>query len=370
MLNVLFIKNLQRILSRIYGFIPFSLTPKYAFPPLHAYFEVTYRCNLRCEMCHFLQIIEDTEENRGYRNEMPAEEIKKAVLSLPRYAVITYTGGEVFMKNDFLDVLEFTAARNKTHVITNGTVLTPHIVEKLMRIRSRSLLGPGLFFMGVSLEGGEEQHDRIAAVPGSFRKTTRGLEALIEKRKEAGGRYPLVHLTCVISRSNIDDLNPLYEYANAVGVDVCNFVLKNPATYWHVENYDQAEHLARPQPPAEEIDPGALRKCLDGLLRKSASCKTQLRFSPNGITPDEIVRYYSNQSSYKDYRCYAAWSKVGISAYGDVFSCPHYRSATLRGNGEAFPWNVKGYREFRSLLKKNKIFPGCLGCCQSEYVGS
>ena len=32
---------------------------------------------------------------------------------------------------------------------------------------------------------------------------------------------------------------------------------------------------------------------------------------------------------------------------------------------------IEGVRkaQFRTLLKKEKIFPGCLGCCQSEYVG-
>ena len=35
---------------------------------------------------------------------------------------------------------------------------------------------------------------------------------------------------------------------------------------------------------------------------------------PNDITLDEIVRYYSNQSDYRNYRCFSPWAKVGVSA--------------------------------------------------------
>ena len=105
------------------------------------------------------------------------------------------------------------------------------------------------------MEGLEEFHDHCTQVPGSFRKTTKGLERFIEKRRKIGGPYPMVHLTCVISRHNICDLEYLYDYANDLGVDVYNLVLSNPATYWHGKDYDQTEHLHKPVLPVETIDP-------------------------------------------------------------------------------------------------------------------
>ncbi|MFQ5715588.1 MAG: radical SAM protein [Nitrospinales bacterium] len=336
-------------------------------PPLQVYFEVTYRCNLRCDMCHFLEIIEDTETHRSYKRELSAEEVNQVISKLPRHAVITFTGGEAFMKNDFAQILDFAVSRNKVHIITNGVPLAEPVVEKLLARRSRSLFGPGLFFMGVSLEGREELHDRITAVPGSFRKTTEGLERLLKKRR--GRRYPQVHLTCVIKAANAGDLGFLYDYANELGVDICNFVLNNPATYWHGKGYDQTAHLQTAAAPVETIAPEVLEEQLDLLEQKSKRFKTRLRFSPNYITKEEIVRYYSNQSSYQDYRCYAPWSKVGVSAYGDVFSCPHYRLGNVRDHGNALGWNAEASRKFRQRVKAERIFPGCLGCCQSEYVG-
>jgi len=84
---------------------------------------------------------------------------------------------------------------------------------------------------------------------------------------------------------------------------------------------------------------------------------------------EEIVRYYCNQSTYRDYRCFVPWSKVAVTAYGDVFSCPHYRLGSVDATGGLLPWNGQGAAKFRKMLKEETIFPGCLGCCQSEYIG-
>ena len=359
-------KFLQKILPRLYSLLPFYLAPRFALPPVQAFFEVTYRCNLRCDMCHYLEIIEETESNKTYKNEMSAEEVKKAISKLPRFSLITFTGGEAFMKSDFMEILEFATRRHKVHIITNGTTLSDKVVEDLMRLRLKSFWGTGLFYMGVSLEGGEALHDGITTIPGSFKKTTQGLERLVARRKDLKSKYPLLHLTCVISRGNVGELVPLYEYADRLGIDVANYVLNSPATYWHGKNYDQDDHLEQPTAPVEEISPEYLRDELELLQDKSKCHKTQLRFSPNYITVDEIVRYYSNKSSYKNYRCYIPWTKVAISAYGDVFSCPHYRVGNVNDSSDA--WESDRIKGFREKLKEEGIFPGCLGCCQSEYI--
>lgn len=353
----------------MYSLVPFYLKPEVSLPPFQAFFEVTYRCNLRCDMCHFLEIIEETETKKTYKNELTSAQVKKVIDALPRFTVITFTGGEAFMKSDFLEILEYATSRNKVHVITNGTLLSEQLVEKLLSMRLRSILGSGLFYLGVSMEGHEDLHDRITTVPGSFRKTTEGLERLMRRRQEMGYKYPMVHLTCVINRDNVMDLAPLYDYANDLGVNICNFVLCNPATYWHGKDYDQDDLLMSPTKPVEQIPAEILSEELARLEDRSRTFKTKLRFSPNYITTDEIVRYYSNQSSYRDYRCYIPWSKVALSAYGDVFSCPHYRLGHFDEENNSLPWDGDRAKSFRTLLKQEKIFPGCLGCCQSEYVG-
>ena len=59
---------------------------------------------------------------------------------------------------------------------------------------------------------------------------------------------------------------------------------------------------------------------------------------------------------------------MAFSAYGDTFSCPHYRVGDV--SRDSLGWQSERIRGFREKLKAEGIFPGCLGCCQSEYVGS
>ena len=274
------------------------------------------------------------------------------------------------MKADFMNILQYAVKSHKVHIITNGIFLSENIVKQLVDLRVRSLFSSGLLYMGVSLEGREEFHDKVTVVPGSYKKTRAGLERLVAQRKQFGGKYPLIHLTCVISSGNVMDLVPLYDYAEELEINVCNFVLQNPATYWHAKDYNQDDHLLKNTPPIDEIDPEILKDQLDLLLVREKTYSSQLRFSPNYITPEEIIRYYSNKSSYRDYRCYTPWTKMAFSAYGDVFSCPHYRLGGLDNESGISPWNAERSRKFRERIKSEKIFPGCLGCCQSEYIGS
>ena len=55
------------------------------------------------------------------------------------------------------------------------------------------------------------------------------------------------------------DLVPLYDYAEELEINVCNFVLQNPATYWHAKDYNQDDHLLKNTPPIDEIDPEILK---------------------------------------------------------------------------------------------------------------
>ena len=139
-----------------------------------------------------------------------------------------------------------------------------------MRLRLKSVWGYGLFYMGVSIEGNEKLHDAITTIPGSFNKTTQGLQRLVSRKKELKSKFPLIHLTCVINRGNVMDLVPLYEYANKHEVNVCNFVVSSPATYWHGKDYDQDHHLEKPTEKVEEIDSETLRGQLTQLEKLSS----------------------------------------------------------------------------------------------------
>jgi radical SAM protein with 4Fe4S-binding SPASM domain len=89
---------------------------------------------------------------------------------------LLYTGGEILLRRDFLDI--YTYARRKGLLVTlftNGTLLTPKIVDRLAHGRP--------FSIEITLYGRtKETYERITRIPGSFEKCLRGIDLLIQHK--------------------------------------------------------------------------------------------------------------------------------------------------------------------------------------------
>lgn len=138
---------------------------------------VTNRCNLRCKHCY-------QEDYNG--DELTLDEIKKVIAEyvelLKTYAEkkgiefirghINVTGGEPFVREDFLKILE-EFSKNKKYfsygILTNGTFITDEIAKKLVELN--------VSHVQVSMEGDKPTHDSIRGT-GSFDKTMSALKIL------------------------------------------------------------------------------------------------------------------------------------------------------------------------------------------------
>ena len=97
--------------------------------PVLATFQVNLRCNSACGYC-------DLPLNVG-RYEMTREEIQEVFSSLYRDGVrfVLVQGGEPLLRRDLPEILEDLSALGfQLTLITNGTKLTAHLVERLGRL--------------------------------------------------------------------------------------------------------------------------------------------------------------------------------------------------------------------------------------------
>ena len=76
--------------------------------PIAVHLDVTYRCNERCVHCYL------DHDDHG---EMTTAEIKDTLDQLADAGVffLTFSGGEVFLRRDFFEILEFCAASHVQH---------------------------------------------------------------------------------------------------------------------------------------------------------------------------------------------------------------------------------------------------------------
>ncbi len=142
--------------------------------PLLMQWHITDRCNGRCAHCY---------QNAEPMVELPWESLLcileqfKAVRTVtgepPCRRHITLTGGEPFLRQDIFDLLAVFHAQKQVFsyaLLTNGSLLDSRSIQRLRKLEPR--------FVQLSLDGGEETHDRIRG-PGNFRRTIEAAEKLV-----------------------------------------------------------------------------------------------------------------------------------------------------------------------------------------------
>lgn len=341
--------------EKLYAAIPqqFRFLKGRALPPLQVVFELTYRCNLTCEFC-YQRREEDLLGVKYSRNELTTDEIKSIVDQTAPWTLIIFSGGEVFIRKDALEILSYAAKKRRCHIVTNATYITPEIAERLVDM--------GLTSVGISIEGREEIHDKIRGRK-TFAKATAAARMLVEYRKKRGKRFPLVNLKTTITEGNVDHLAELVNLTEELGADYCSFQIMNTSVMISgMYLYDTLEPYRQSPPPIANFPLNVLQEQLRLVGERAAKSGATVRFSP-GLTAAQIQSHYANEVSMHDYTCAAPWTGMNISPQGEVFPCFNYRIGNLRQNRLMELWNGERYRKFRRTLMVKGQFAGCQGCC-------
>lgn len=345
-----------------------------AFKPLHLSIEVTYRCNLRCNFCQYLDIIEGTAEHIGPNNEFSFEQICASIDQFPRGRLITFSGGETLMRKDFPDILAHACRHHRTHIVTNGVLIRESIARRYIELAPRYPWGKGLVLLGISLEGNAEVHDRIVGRPGSWRRTVDAIESLVRLRRDAGKRYPKMGLMIVVTRETAGGLEEFLRLAHGLDMDLINLITEHTIVPHSGTLVSQPaeDRIHVPQPKPEGVDPEALRDELTAVYALAQELGIEIKTTPSGLPIAEFVRHYSDDRSLSgdDYICGAAWSRICIGADGRYTpSCPYLRFGDVTTDSIATIWNGPELRDFRQRVAKDRVFAGCSGCCNLHYTG-
>lgn len=172
-------------------------------PPLlrDAKIKLTSRCNLRCVMCKYWQ----TEREDTLTSERWCSVFGElADLGCRK---IHFSGGEVFLRGDFLDLAEAAIARGlKVNVTTNGTLID--------RAAARRLTAIGVNRVSISLDGPSARtHDAIRGQAQAFRRSVRTI-----RRLRAHG-LARVRINFVVMRENYRRLPAMVRLAGELGAE-------------------------------------------------------------------------------------------------------------------------------------------------------
>lgn len=149
--------------------------------PIHLTFFVTRRCNSKCPFCFYLK---STDHAVDKSEELSFDEIHRISLSLGNLLWLAFSGGEIFLRDDLVEISKVFYKNNKPSIMlypTNGLLpeLIKYRTEQILKHCKKSVIAVKL-----SVDGLNGAHDALRNTPGSFDKTMQTyhiFEELLEK---------------------------------------------------------------------------------------------------------------------------------------------------------------------------------------------
>jgi AdoMet-dependent heme synthase len=292
--------------------------------PMSVHFDVTYRCNERCVHCYL------DHDDHG---EMTTAEIKRVLDELAEAGTffLTFSGGEVLMRADFFDLLEYARflmfnVRIKTNAVMIG------------RLEARRMLELGVDQIQVSIYSHRaEVHDGITKHPGSLRRSVNAIRLLTEQ----GLRVVIAN---VLMTTNVRDSDGVQALACELGVAYSLDPTITP-------KMDGDTSILKLRIPEAELGRVFHNESLVGNVEE---------FCARPPLPDEDVM--------EGYPCSAGHTLAYISPYGDVFPCVQFPlpSGNVRRQKFIDIWNhSSALNDVRSIRAKD--LPVCSSC---SHVGT
>lgn len=359
------LSNMYEAATRLYSTVPYRfLKNGYSFPAWHYYMEVTRRCNLRCRMCQYIEWLENVPIKQQMEGELSTDEWLNVIDQIQSWSLITFTGGEVYVRKDFPEILEAASRKARTHFISNTTMMPEDRAEQVVGLAPKRMGGIGFNFAGTSIEGPGDRHDEIRKMRGAWDRSMSGIRALRKYRDASGKQCPMIHVTTVLQQANVDVLHLMPKMMADVGVDVLNLVTEtrmhelpelgdvDPQVY-------NLEDLTWPK-----IDRRQLTEALDKTEAEAKRWGVELRLPR--LPRNELIDYYDQGIDLKNYECRNAWNTLFIGRQGNVYPCWIRKIGNVREHTIKEIWNNAVAREFRQTCQK-KLFAPCPGCCFLEH---
>ena len=197
---------------------------------------MTRRCNLRCVHCYA-----QAQDNTEGKDAISTAQGKAIIDDLASYGapVMLFSGGEPLVREDLAELASHATAKGMRAVVsTNGTLIS--------KAKARELKAVGLSYVGISMDGGEEVHDRFRGIPGSFRRALEGIANCQAEGLKVGLRF-------TINRRNAAEVPKIFKLLHELEIP--------RACFYHLVYSGRGSELM-----AEDLDHAETRAMVDQII--------------------------------------------------------------------------------------------------------
>ena len=199
---------------------------------------MTRRCNLKCVHCYA------RSEDISYDNELNHKQSLAMIDDLAEFGVpvLLFSGGEPLVHPRLVEYAQYAVNKGMRAVIsTNGTLITEEKAKALKEI--------GLSYVGISLDGLEETHDKFRGVKGSYKKAMKAIEYCQKAGIKVGLRF-------TINKRNVKDIPGIFDLLEEKNIP--------RACFYHLVYSGRGSEIAK-----EDLSHEETRKVLDLIMERT-----------------------------------------------------------------------------------------------------
>jgi heme d1 biosynthesis radical SAM protein NirJ len=180
---------------------PTPIGPKRNPPGPVVIWNLIRRCNLTCKHCYSISA------DRDFPGELSTAEVFAVMDDLKAFGVpvLILSGGEPLLRGDIFEVSR--RAREMGFYVglsTNGTLIDEHNIERITTV--------GYDYVGISIDGLRETHDRFRRLAGAFDASMKGIRLCHAHGIKVGMRFTM-------TQDNAHELPQLLTLMEGEGID-------------------------------------------------------------------------------------------------------------------------------------------------------
>ena len=193
-------------------------------------YNCTGRCNLACLHCY------SSSQSNRFDDELDTSRAKRFLYQLidVNCPVVLFSGGEPLLRRDIFELLEEAKQLGlRTVLSTNGTLIDSAVADRLAEV--------GVGYVGISIDGRQQFHDRFRQVKGSFKSAVAGIHNCQKAGIKTGLRF-------TITKANAGQIPAVFDIAASLNIRrLCFYHLIRSGRAKEIEpqilNAEQTRHV-------------------------------------------------------------------------------------------------------------------------------
>lgn len=322
-------------------------------------FEITDKCNLRCNMCW---------SGNWKHQDMSLEQVKSILKSFKKNfngTKVVFTSREPLLYVNFIEVLEFSKKLDlDIELLTNGILIDESIANSIIEHKISSLC--------ISLHGEPDVHDSIVRKQGATVETIQGLKQLSCKKNNLNSILPSVSIVTVVSKNLYQSLDYVSEIASELASELriqhlmwFSDNIKKVHKSYIKEKYMIDDTIIDGFPSEPNITGDEVIDILKTAKKICIEKNVSLQIYPE--LTEEQIRFWYNSDIYLFDNAYCEHSMKSsrVRADGTIPTCQYID--IIHGSLQNSDWETITNNKERSKifndLSNNNLLPICSRCC-------